>query len=67
MPAEPSELTTATAHIDCDAFATALLSNLGTGVEGCSLGRRDWLAEIWGQIVALHGRYPRSLAHLKDE
>jgi hypothetical protein len=22
---------------------------------------------MWGQIVALHGRYPRALSHLKDE
>ncbi len=22
---------------------------------------------MWGQIVALHGRYPRALAHLKDD
>jgi hypothetical protein len=22
---------------------------------------------MWGQIVALHGRYPRTLAHLKDQ
>jgi hypothetical protein len=30
-------------------------------------GDADWRAEMWGQIVALHGRYPRTLAHLKDE
>jgi hypothetical protein len=30
-------------------------------------GDTDWRAEMWGQIVALHGRYPRTLAHLKDE
>jgi hypothetical protein len=29
-------------------------------------GSADWRAEMWGQIVALHGRYPRILAHLKD-
>jgi len=29
-------------------------------------GSVDWRAEMWGQIVALHGRYPRVLAHLKD-
>jgi hypothetical protein len=26
-----------------------------------------WRAEMWGQIVALHGRYPRALAALKDK
>jgi hypothetical protein len=30
-------------------------------------GDPDWRADIWGQIVALHGRYPRHLSHLKDE
>jgi hypothetical protein len=29
-------------------------------------GDPDWRAEMWTQIVALHGRYPRHLAHLKD-
>jgi hypothetical protein len=28
--------------------------------------REDWRAVMWGSIVALHGRYPRALAHLKD-
>ncbi len=27
---------------------------------------RSWRAEIWGSIVALHSRYPRALAALKD-
>jgi hypothetical protein len=30
-------------------------------------GDPDWRTEMWGQIVALHGRYPRTLTHLKDE
>ena len=30
-------------------------------------GDSDWRKEMWGQIVALHGRYPRLLAALKDE
>lgn len=30
-------------------------------------GDTRWRAEMWGQIVALHGRYPRALAALKDE
>jgi hypothetical protein len=25
------------------------------------------VGEMWGQIVALHGRYPRALANLKDQ
>lgn len=28
-------------------------------------GDRDWRQEMWGAIVALHGRYPRALEHLK--
>lgn len=30
-------------------------------------GDSGWRAEMWGQIVALHGRYPRTLSYLKDE
>jgi hypothetical protein len=30
-------------------------------------GDTAWRAEMWGQIVALHGRYPRTLAYLKDK
>lgn len=30
-------------------------------------GDPDWQAEMWGQIVALHGRYPRLLEALKDQ
>ena len=29
-------------------------------------GDPDWRTEMWGQIVALHGRYPDHLQHLKD-
>lgn len=29
-------------------------------------GRSAWRAEMWGAIVALHGRYPRALGQLKD-
>ncbi|MHB1569363.1 MAG: hypothetical protein ACYC0H_09175 [Solirubrobacteraceae bacterium] len=29
-------------------------------------GDTDWRKEIWGQVFALHARYPRLLAHLKD-
>ena len=29
-------------------------------------GDPSWRADMWGQIVALHGRYPRALAGLKD-
>jgi hypothetical protein len=27
----------------------------------------DWRQQMWGQIVALHGRYPTHLANLKDK
>lgn len=30
-------------------------------------GDPAWRGEIWGAIVALHGRYPRQLQNLKDE
>jgi hypothetical protein len=30
-------------------------------------GDGRWLQEMWGAIVALHGRYPRLLEALKDE
>jgi hypothetical protein len=30
-------------------------------------GSRDWRGSTWAAIVALHGRYPRHLAHLKDQ
>jgi hypothetical protein len=30
-------------------------------------GDRTWREEMWGAIVALHGRYPRHLEALKDE
>jgi hypothetical protein len=29
-------------------------------------GDPDWRADMWGQIVALHGRYPKVLAWLQD-
>lgn len=29
-------------------------------------GDQRWREETWGAIVALHGRYPRHLEHLKD-
>lgn len=29
-------------------------------------GDGDWRADMWGQIVALHGRYPRALGWLQD-
>jgi hypothetical protein len=29
-------------------------------------GDADWRADIWGQIVALHGRYPKALAWLQE-
>ena len=29
-------------------------------------GDSDWHREMWGAIVALHGRYPRHLHNLKD-
>ncbi len=29
-------------------------------------GDPAWRQEMWGQVVALHGRYPRHLEHLKD-
>jgi len=29
-------------------------------------GDPAWRREMWGAIVALHGRYPRHLQHLKD-
>jgi hypothetical protein len=30
-------------------------------------GDPGWRSQMWGAIVALHGRYPRALAALKDE
>lgn len=30
-------------------------------------GDSTWRQEMWGQVVALHGRYPRALANLKDD
>ncbi len=30
------------------------------------LGDPEWRTHMWGSIVALYGRYPRELAHLKD-
>jgi len=30
-------------------------------------GDPGWRSQMWGEIVALHGRYPRHLATLKDE
>lgn len=30
-------------------------------------GDPSWRAEMWGQVVALHGRYPRVLGALKDK
>jgi hypothetical protein len=30
-------------------------------------GNRDWRREMWGAIVALHGRYPEQLQALKDK
>lgn len=30
-------------------------------------GDASWGSQVWGAIVALHGRYPRALGHLKDE
>jgi CopG-like RHH_1 or ribbon-helix-helix domain, RHH_5 len=29
-------------------------------------GDSVWWREMWGSVVALHGRYPRQLEHLKD-
>src|SRR5258708_36647358 len=28
-------------------------------------GEQEWRRDMWGAIVALHGRYPRDLGHLK--
>jgi hypothetical protein len=30
-------------------------------------GDPTWRGEMWGAIVALHGRYPRALANLKED
>jgi hypothetical protein len=30
-------------------------------------GDTTWRAQMWAEIVALHGRYPTALAHLNDE
>jgi hypothetical protein len=30
------------------------------------MGDPEWRSQMWGSIVALHGRYPRELEHLKD-
>lgn len=30
------------------------------------MGDSAWRQRMWGSIVALHGRYPKALAHLKD-
>jgi hypothetical protein len=29
-------------------------------------GDADWRADMWGQVVALHGRYPKALAWLQE-
>jgi hypothetical protein len=29
-------------------------------------GDADWRTEMWGQVVALHGRYPKALEALQD-
>jgi hypothetical protein len=31
------------------------------------MGDPAWRKQMWGSIVALHGRYPHALAHLKDK
>jgi hypothetical protein len=30
-------------------------------------GDADWRADMWGEIVALHGRYPKALAWLQEK
>jgi hypothetical protein len=30
-------------------------------------GDPDWRQQMWGQVVALHGRYPKALQALKDD
>src|SRR5438270_7560164 len=35
-------------------------------LEPCG-GDPEWRSQIWGAIVAIHGRYPRALSVLKDE
>jgi hypothetical protein len=35
-------------------------------LEPCG-GDPEWRSQMWGAIVALHGRYPRALGALKDE
>jgi len=30
-------------------------------------GDHEWRTEMWGQVVALHGRYPHHLENLKDK
>jgi hypothetical protein len=40
--------------------------NVGEG-GAVILGDAAWRNRMWGEIVALHGRYPKSLAQLKDE
>jgi len=30
-------------------------------------GDSDWRADMWGQVVALHGRYPKALAWLQGD
>jgi hypothetical protein len=43
---------------------------MGTGARARWLepygGDADWRADMWGQIVALHGRYPKALAWLQE-
>ncbi|HEX4483690.1 MAG TPA: hypothetical protein VH081_07875 [Solirubrobacteraceae bacterium] len=29
-------------------------------------GDQDWRAQMWGQLVALHGRYPKALSWLQE-
>lgn len=29
-------------------------------------GDADWRADMWGQVVALHGRYPKALGWLQE-
>jgi hypothetical protein len=51
-----------------------LPANAGTAIGGGRArwlepygGDSDWRADMWGQIVALHGRYPKALAWLQEK
>jgi hypothetical protein len=48
-------------------FRSPLLGAAAGAATGSASGDPTWRLQMWGAIVALHGRYPRALANLKDD